>query len=118
MTATTTTETEKRNQRMNLTKGVLMESKGITALEFQFISDLSCSDFAFEYGREDGIGGYVNSGEGFDMIRVRGVMSTLMQKGYVRVDDMGIDGAWAVVTDSDISDAIYYMWYPDVTEVA
>ena len=56
------------------------------------------------------------------MSRVRGVMSSLIQKGYLDIQDasfiaMGegpIKMTWACVTDQDITDAIYYMWYPDV----
>ena len=103
------------------TKNYLMDFKGLTELEFEFIYELSASDFAFECGKEDGIGGYVNSGEGFDMNRVRGVMSSLVQKGYIRVDDMSFiefgttrvtKETWTVVTDEDISDAIYHLWFP------
>ena len=132
MTATTTTETnetttnvtdpwDERRTTFTETKNYLMESKGLTELEFQFISDLSCSDFAFECGKEDGIVGYVNSGEGYNMNRVRGVMSSLVQKGYIRVDDMSFiefgstrvtKDTWAAVTDKDISNAIYHMWFP------
>jgi hypothetical protein len=109
--------------RRNATKEHLMETKNITALEFAFISDLSCSDFAFECGIEKGIVGYVNSGEGFDMNRVRGVMSSLVQKGYVEVDDASFiefgstrvtRDTWAMVTDKEINNAIYEMWYPEV----
>ena len=123
MTAKITTE--KRKQITNLTKNVLMEFKGLTELEFQFIYDLSCSDFAFECGVQDGIGGYVNSNEGFDMSRVRGVMSSLIQKGYIQVDDAIFGETWVVVTDMEITEAIFAMWYPSlitletiVTEVA
>jgi len=136
MTATTTTqENETRvnvgkiKQMFNLTKNTLMEFKGLTELEFEFIYELSASDFAFECGKEDGIGGYVNSNEGFDMRRVRGVMSSLVQKGYIRVDDMSFiefgsssvtKDTWVVVTDMEITETIYALWYPEttLTEVA
>jgi hypothetical protein len=137
MTATTTTTQEnetrvnvgKIKQMFNLTKNTLMEFKGLTELEFEFIYELSASDFAFECGKEDGIGGYVNSNEGFDMRRVRGVMSSLVQKGYIRVDDMSFiefgsssvtKDTWVVVTDMEITETIYALWYPEttLTEVA
>lgn len=123
------TNVEKIKQMFNLTKNTLMEFKGLTELEFEFIYELSASDFAFECGKEDGIGGYVNSNEGFDMRRVRGVMSSLVQKGYIRVDDMSFiefgsssvtKDTWVVVTDMEITETIYALWYPEttVTEVA
>ena len=108
--------------RIEETKNALIAEKNLTPLEFQFIHDLSCSDFAFECGREDGIGGYVSAEEGYDMSRVRGVMSSLIKKGYLNIDDASfiaigegpIKMTWACVTDQDITDAIYYMWYPEV----
>lgn len=116
-------------QMFNLSKNTLMEFKGLTELEFEFIYELSASDFAFECGKEDGIGGYVNSNEGFDMSRVRGVMSSLIQKGYIRVDDASFvefgsssvtKDTWVVVTDMEITEAIYNLWYSHLsqTEVA
>lgn len=116
------------NQMFNLSKNTLMEFKGLTELEFDFIYELSASDFTFECGKEDGIGGYVSSnempyydhsGEGFDMKRVRGVMSSLIQKGYIRVDDASFvefgsssvtKDTWVVVTDMEITEAIWDLW--------
>jgi hypothetical protein len=49
-------------------------------------------------------------------------MSSLIQKRYLDVEDASfiaigegpIKMTWACVTDQDITDAIYYMWYPEV----
>ena len=68
----------------------------VTKLEMQFMKDLACSDFSFECCRGgyetdddmmyDGIRGYVCSTEGFNMKVIRGVMSSLEQKGIISID--------------------------------
>lgn len=86
----------------------IMVQCSITRLELDFIRHLACSDFAYEYA-DSGICGYVNSEEGFDMKRVRGVMASLVNKGIIEIDN-GYNNTWVLVNNMYIVKTLGSFW--------